>query len=70
MKINLLTDSKIQNFKLKKTPDGTLKKKVFRDGDGFSLAVTPTENKIWKSDISCLKVRDFMTLEPYPALSF
>ena len=46
MKINRLTDSKIKSFKPEKTSGGTLKKKVLRDGDGLSLVVTPTGNKI------------------------
>ena len=69
MKINCLTDSKIKSFKPEKTSNGTLKKKVLRDGDGLSLVVTPTGNKIWKLDFYCLKIRDSMTLGTYPALS-
>jgi hypothetical protein len=70
MKINCLTDSKIKSFKPEKKSDGTLKKKAYRDGDGLSLVVTPTGNKIWKLDFYCLKVKYSMTLGNYPALSF
>ena len=69
MKINWLTDSKIKSFKPEKTSDGTLKKKILRDGDGLSLGVTPTGNKIWKLDFYCLKIRDSMTLGTSPVLS-